>query len=119
MKAVVAALSLSLAPALVLAQVPEPYPSRAVTLVVNVAPGGGGDVLARLIGPKLAESMKQPFVVENKVGASGVIGADFVAKSAPNGYTLLVVPNSYTISPALYKNMPFDPVADQIGRAHI
>jgi tripartite-type tricarboxylate transporter receptor subunit TctC len=72
-------------------------------------------VLARLIGPRLAESMKQPFVVENKVGASGVIGADFVAKAAPNGYTLLVVPNSYTISPALYKNMPFDPVADLAG----
>ena len=83
MKAVVAALSfIPFIPALTLAQAPEPYPSRTVTLVVNVAPGGGGDVLARLIGPKLAESMKQPFVVEPRPGASGQIGAEAAARSS-------------------------------------
>src|SRR3954469_2715990 len=90
-----------LAPALAGAQ-GEPYPSRPVVLIVNVAPGGGSDVLARVIAPKLSVSLKQPVVVENKVGASGVIGSDFVAKAAATGYTLLLIANSYTITPSVY-----------------
>jgi tripartite-type tricarboxylate transporter receptor subunit TctC len=100
-----------LAPAVALAQ-GDAYPSRPISLIVTVAPGGGADVLARVIAPKMSESLKQPVVVENKVGASGVIGSDFVAKAAPNGYTLMLLINSFTITPALYKNLPFDPVND-------
>ncbi len=95
-----------------LSQSPEPYPGRSVNLVVTVATGTVADIIARLIGPKLSERLKQPVVIENKVGASGVIGNDFVAKSAPNGYTLMLFVNSFVIIPSLYKNLPYDPIAD-------
>ena len=90
----------------------QAFPSRTVTLVVPFSPGTGIDILARVIGPKLSEKWGQPVVVENKPGASGNIGSDFVAKSAPNGYTLMVTVNAFTVSPALYKNLPFDPAHD-------
>jgi len=90
----------------------QAFPSRTVTLVVPFSPGTGIDILARVIGPKLSEKWGQPVVVENKPGASGHIGTDFVAKSAPNGYTLMVTVNAFTVSPALYKNLPFDPAHD-------
>ena len=84
------------------------FPSRPVTLVVPFTTGTGIDILARAIGPKLAERWKQPVVVENKPGASGNIGTDHVAKSAPDGHTLMVTVNTYTITPALFKNMSYD-----------
>ncbi|MFM9971829.1 MAG: Bug family tripartite tricarboxylate transporter substrate binding protein [Burkholderiales bacterium] len=90
----------------------EAYPNRPVALIVNVAPGTGADIVARLIAPRLSDRLKQPVVVENKVGASGVIGTEFVTKSAPNGYTLMLMVNSHTMVPWLYKNLPYDPVAD-------
>src|SRR5882672_2804815 len=90
----------------------QTFPARPVTLVVPFTPGTGIDILARVIGPKLAERWKQPVVVENKPGASGNIGTDFVARSAGDGYTLMVTVNSFTMVPALYKGLPFDPVRD-------
>ena len=90
----------------------QPFPSRPVTLIVPFTPGTGIDILARAIGPKLSERWKQPVVVENKPGASGNIGHALVAKAAPDGYTLLVTVNSYTITPALFKNLPYDPASD-------
>jgi tripartite-type tricarboxylate transporter receptor subunit TctC len=90
----------------------QTFPSRPVTLVVPFSPGTGIDILARAIGPKLGELWKQPVVVENKPGASGNIGTDFVAKAAPDGHTLMVTVNTYTITPALFKNLPYDPVTD-------
>ena len=90
----------------------EAYPSRPVTLVVTVAPGTVADIVARTIGPKLADRLKQPVVIENKVGASGTIGADFVAKAPPNGYTLMLMVNSFSMVPSLYKKLPYDTVAD-------
>lgn len=90
----------------------QAFPSRTVTLVVPFSPGTGIDILARAIGPKLSERWKQPVVVENKPGASGNIGTDFVAKAPPNGYTLMVTVNAFTVAPALYKNLPFDPAND-------
>jgi tripartite-type tricarboxylate transporter receptor subunit TctC len=86
------------------------YPSRAVHLVVPYTPGTGADILARLLGPKLSERWKVAVVVENRVGATGNIGADFVAKSAPDGYTLLVAATSFGTNPALARSLPFDPV---------
>jgi tripartite-type tricarboxylate transporter receptor subunit TctC len=90
----------------------QTFPSRPVTLVVPFTTGTGIDILARAIGPKLSERWKQPVVVENKPGASGNIGTDHVAKSAPDGHTLMVTVNTYTITPALFKNLPYDPQKD-------
>jgi tripartite-type tricarboxylate transporter receptor subunit TctC len=89
------------------------FPSRPLRLVVTVPPGGAADFIARLIGGKLAESLGQPVVVENKAGASGTIAADAVAKSPADGYTLLQ--NSITthgIGPHLFSKLPYDPVKD-------
>ena len=90
----------------------QSFPSRPVTLVVPFTTGTGIDILARAIGPKLSERWKQPVVVENKPGASGNIGTDAVAKSAPDGHTLMVTVNTYTITPSLFKNVPYDPITD-------
>jgi tripartite-type tricarboxylate transporter receptor subunit TctC len=90
----------------------QSFPSRAVTLVVPFTTGTGIDILARVIGPRLSERWKQPVVVENKPGASGNIGTDAVAKAEPDGHTLMVTVNTYTITPALFKNLPYDPVTD-------
>ena len=88
------------------------FPGRPVTLVVPFTTGTGIDILARVIGPRLSERWKQPVVVENKPGASGNIGTDFVAKAAPDGYTLMVTVNTYTITPALFKSLPYNPETD-------
>lgn len=91
----------------------ETYPSKAVTLVVTAAPGGVTDILARALGQRLSKIWGQQVVVENKPGASNQIGATFVAKSAPDGYTMLVSPEAtFVINPWLYKNLPYDPVKD-------
>jgi len=90
----------------------QSFPSRPVTLVVPFTTGTGIDILARVIGPRLSERWKQPVVVENKPGASGNIGTDFVAKAEPDGHTLMVTVNTYTITPALFKNLPYDPIKD-------
>jgi len=90
----------------------QAFPARPVTLVVPFSPGTGIDILARVIGPKLAEKWGQPVVVDNKPGASGNIGTDFVAKSPPDGYTLMVTVNTFSITPSLIKNTPYDVVRD-------
>jgi len=90
----------------------EDYPSRVVTLVVPYTPGTGPDILARTLGQKLQERWGQPVVVENKPGASGNIGTAFVAKAAPDGYTVLVTPNTFATAPWIYEKLQFDPVAD-------
>jgi tripartite-type tricarboxylate transporter receptor subunit TctC len=109
MKRCVAAFSLALFSALCAAQ---SYPSRPITLVVPATPGSGPDVVARLFGQKLSQRVNQPVVVDNKPGASGNIGAALVAKAPPDGYTLMVTINNFVITPALYKDLPYDPVED-------
>jgi tripartite-type tricarboxylate transporter receptor subunit TctC len=94
-----------------LAAAQEPWPSRPVHIVVPYTPGTGADILARVLGPKLADRWKAAVVTDNKPGATGNIGADFAAKSAPDGYTLLLTATSFTTNAAL-KPAPFDPVAD-------
>jgi tripartite-type tricarboxylate transporter receptor subunit TctC len=86
------------------------YPSRPVKLIVPFAPGGFTDVVARILGQKLSLAMGQQFVVENKAGAGSTIGTDFVAKSPPDGYTLLMVSSTHVISPWIYKNLGYDPL---------
>jgi tripartite-type tricarboxylate transporter receptor subunit TctC len=90
----------------------QSYPSRPITLVVPYTPGTGIDIIARTVGPKLIERWGQPVVVENKPGASGNIGANAVAKAQPDGYTMMVTVNTFTITPALYASLPYDPVKD-------
>jgi len=89
------------------------YPDRPVHLVVPFPPGGGGDVLARTVSPRIAQALGKPIVVENKPGAGGNIGAEHVARAAPDGYTLLYGTNgTHAINPALYRNLRFDPAKD-------
>ncbi|HXL68266.1 MAG TPA: tripartite tricarboxylate transporter substrate binding protein [Xanthobacteraceae bacterium] len=90
----------------------QSYPSRLITFVVPFPAGGSADTLARLIGAQLSERWKQPVVVENKPGAGGNLGTDYVAKAAPDGYTLLMSPSSIAIAPHLYTKLSFDPVKD-------
>ena len=88
------------------------YPSKAVRIIVPYPPGGTSDILSRLLSPKLNEAFGQPIVVDNRAGANGNIGADLVAKSAPDGYTMLLADlGALTISPSIYK-LPFDVVKD-------
>jgi tripartite-type tricarboxylate transporter receptor subunit TctC len=109
MKCPLAALFLAVLAGVAAAQ--EPWPSRAVHIVVPYTPGTGADILARVLGPKLAERWKAALVTDNKPGATGNIGADAVAKAAPDGYTLLLTATSFTTNAAL-KPAPFDPVKD-------
>ena len=90
----------------------QPYPSKPVRMLVAFPPGGPVDIVARLVGPKLGEALGQPVVVENKVGASGNIATGEVAKSAPDGYTLLVHSSAYAVNPTLYSNAGYDPARD-------
>jgi tripartite-type tricarboxylate transporter receptor subunit TctC len=104
--ALAASLFLSLAHA-------QPYPAKPIRIIVPYAPGGTSDILARQIGPKLTEAWGQPVIVENKPGANGNVGADFVAKSAPDGYTLLLTDlGGLVISASVYPKLPFDPSKD-------
>ena len=90
----------------------QPYPGKAVRVMVGASPGGGTDIIARVLADKFSESMKQPFIVENRPGASNTIAADVTAKAAPDGYTLLVATNTaQAIAPHLIK-LGFDPLKD-------
>lgn len=98
-----------IASAAFLAQAQE-YPTKPVKIIVTYPPGGGADIMARLIAQKLSVSLGQSFVVENKPGASGQIAAQAVAKSDPDGYTLMVDASSYAVNPTLYPKLPYDPL---------
>ena len=88
------------------------YPNQAIKIVVPFTPGTGMDTIARVVGPRLSERLGQPVVVQNQAGASGNIGAETVAKSNPDGYTLLMGANTMLIASQMYKNVGFDPVKD-------
>src|SRR4051812_38778339 len=106
--AALAALCLSLfwhAPALAQAQ----YPDRPIRIVVGFTPGGGNDIIARVFGQKLSESLGQPVIVENKPGAGAMLATEYVARSAPDGYTLLVgASGAMVINPAGYEQLNHD-----------
>lgn len=95
------------------AQAATEFPNRAVTLVVPFPPGGASDIFARVLGQKLSAQLGQPFVVENRAGATGLIGTQYVARAKPDGYTVLVSSNSsHVIAPLLKTKAPFDSVND-------
>lgn len=88
------------------------FPNRQIDVIVTFPPGGGTDLLARLIGAPLGGALGQPVVVENKPGASGNIAGRYVARAKPDGHTLLMVNSSYAVNPAVFSTMPFDPITD-------
>src|SRR6478752_7406960 len=90
----------------------QEWPTKTVKFVSPYPPGGSVDPLARLFAAKLTDSLKQQFIVENRTGASGVIGTDYVVKSAPDGYTFVFIFDTHAVHQALNPNLPFDPVKD-------
>src|SRR5678815_4525804 len=91
----------------------QPYPSKPITIVVPFGAGSGTDSIARIIGQYLQNALNQSVVIENKVGASGVLAATYVARAAPDGYTLLMATNStHSANPHLFKSLSYDPVKD-------
>ncbi len=103
-------LAASLLCALSAPSIAEDYPAHAVRVVVGFPPGGGVDATARVVGQAMSQDLGQPFVIENKPGAAGTIGAADVARSAADGYTLLVTPGGHAIYGAIFKSLPFDTV---------
>jgi len=96
----------------------QDYPTKPVTIVIPFAAGGGGDILARMLSPRLEKTFGRPFVVENKPGAGGVIGAVATARAAPDGYTIMIAPSpTMAVNVTLYKKLPYDPAADFIPLA--
>ncbi len=105
LSALLATLAISLAQA-------QSYPSQPIKIIVPFTPGTGMDTIARVVAPRLSERLGQPVVVQNQAGASGNIGADFVAKSPADGYTVLMGANTMLMASQIYKNVPFHPVKD-------
>ncbi len=89
-----------------------PYPDHPVKIIAPFTAGGPSDLVARLLADKLSQALGQPFYVENHPGAGGNIGMAQVARSAPDGYTMLVASSSYVVNPSLYANNPYDPFKD-------
>lgn len=92
----------------------QPYPSKPVRMAVAFPPGGPVDIIARLLGPKMTDALGQPVVVENKVGASGNVATTEVARSTPDGYTLLAHSSAYAVNPSLFSNAGYDPIKDLV-----
>jgi tripartite-type tricarboxylate transporter receptor subunit TctC len=92
---------------------PAKYPTRAIHIIVGFTPGGGNDIIARVFGQKLSESLGQPVIVENKPGGGAIVATEYVAKAAPEGYTLLVgASGAMAINPAVYGKLAYDPIRD-------
>src|SRR6201987_6544159 len=90
----------------------DTYPNRPVRLIVPFAAGGLNDVVARLVAPYLERSLGQPFIIDNRPAASGIVGTDATAKAMPDGHTLLMVASSFTVVPATHPKLPYDPERD-------
>jgi tripartite-type tricarboxylate transporter receptor subunit TctC len=95
------------------------YPSRPIHIIVGFAAGGGNDVIARIYGQKLSEDLGQPVIVENKPGGGAIVATDYVAKAAPDGYTLLVGASGMAINQSLYAKLPYDSVRDFVAISEI
>ncbi|MGZ5177468.1 MAG: tripartite tricarboxylate transporter substrate-binding protein, partial [Burkholderiales bacterium] len=90
----------------------QPYPSKSVRMIVPAGPSGGVDTIARLVGQPLGAALGQPVVTDNRPGAGTMLASELLAKSPPDGYTLLMVTNSHTINAGLHKNLRYDPIND-------
>ncbi len=94
---------------------PSKYPTRPVHIIVGFSAGGGNDIIARIFGQKLSEGLGQPVIVENKPGGGAIVATEYVAKSAPDGYTLLVGASGMAINPAVYARLPYDSIRDFVA----
>ena len=94
---------------------PAKYPTKPIHIVVGFTAGGGNDIIARVYGQKLSESLGQPVIIENKPGGGAIVATEYVAKSAPDGYTLLVGASGMAINPAVYAKLPYDSVRDFVA----
>lgn len=101
------------------AQAADPWPTRPIKIVIPFSAGGVQDTLARSISNELGAALGQPVIIENRPGAGGTVAANFVAKSAPDGYTLILAAASHNINGTLYSKLPYDPVKDFVGAAYI
>lgn len=90
----------------------QPYPSRPIRLISPFAPGGGNDILCRTIAPKLTERIKQQVIVDNRPGANGIIGTEAAARSAPDGYTIVLIPSGHAVNASLHRKLPYDSISD-------
>ena len=103
----------------------QTYPAKPIRLIAASSPGGGSDTLARLLAAKLTETLGQQVIVENRAGASGIVGAEILARSAPDGYTLLLSQASLAINPSMYAKMPYDalrdfaPICEMVGSGSV
>jgi tripartite-type tricarboxylate transporter receptor subunit TctC len=109
LRAMVTATVIALLPALACAQA---YPTKPIRIVVPFNPGGSMEAIVRLVGQKLTAAFGQPVIIENRPGAGGVVGTEYVAKSPPDGYTLLATPSAFVMNAALYNNASYDPIKD-------
>jgi tripartite-type tricarboxylate transporter receptor subunit TctC len=94
---------------------PAKYPARPIHIIVGFAAGGGNDIIARIYGQKLSESLGQPVIIENKPGAGAILGTEYVAKSQADGYTLLMSASGLSINPAVYAKLPYDAIGDFVA----
>ena len=90
----------------------QAYPNKPVRFIVPFGPGGPGDAVGRMIGRKLTESLGQPVIIDNRSGATTIIGTEIVAKSPPDGYTLLLISTTHAVNPSLFQKLPYDPIRD-------
>jgi tripartite-type tricarboxylate transporter receptor subunit TctC len=90
----------------------QTYPTRAIRLIVPFTSGGGVDIVGRILAQKMSENLGQPIVIDNRAGAGSSIGIAAAARSAPDGYTLIIVSSAMTINPSIYRSLPYDPVKD-------
>jgi tripartite-type tricarboxylate transporter receptor subunit TctC len=90
----------------------QPYPSRPIRLISPFAPGGGNDILCRTIAPKLTERIRQQVIVDNRPGANGIIGTEVAARSAPDGYTIVLIPSGHAVNASLHRKLPYDSIKD-------
>ena len=96
-----------------MAHAQQDFPNKPVHIIVGYAAGGGNDIIVRVVAPKMSEGLGQPVIIENKPGAQGIISCEYVAKSAPDGYTLLMGPSGpMTMNPAIYSKLPYEPLKD-------
>jgi tripartite-type tricarboxylate transporter receptor subunit TctC len=90
----------------------QTYPSKPVRIISPFAPGGGNDALCRIVAHRLAEELKQQVIVENRAGANGIVGTEVAARSAPDGYTIALIPSGHAVNATLYRKLPFDSIRD-------
>jgi tripartite-type tricarboxylate transporter receptor subunit TctC len=89
-----------------------PYPTKPVRIISPFAPGGGNDVICRIVAPRLSDALKQQVLVDNRPGANGIVGTEAAARAAPDGYTIVLIPSGHAVNASLYKKLPYDSVKD-------